>query len=248
MTTVRRLIASALLLAPPAAAVGTARAEPIQAGSTDLYGTATMDLTLLAGTPFNPGTTAVVLAGVSGTGTITLHRDAQSGSTILIPTLSGGLFYGSAPGLGNYVFGKLPPLADADFHGSITNVVQNPSDPGFATGQASSLQSGQFSFTGTSFGFEFLSGPAAGVTLFTDPAAPFSFAAGFDGLPPSSGTVLRNSGPDVLNVLFNGQVVAQSSNRTITLASVPEPSAVALGGLTGLLALAASRVRSRLPR
>jgi hypothetical protein len=221
-------------------------AASIVAGTTDLTGTAIMDLTLLPGTPFNPTGAPIFLSGVSGFGTITLNRDAEIGNTIQIPTLAGGLFYGSYAGLGSYVFGNIPPLTGADFSGVITNVVQNPNDPGYATGQPSSFQSGNFSFTGASFGFEFLSGPAAGVKLFTDPAVPFSFSATFDGLPPSDGTVLVNSGPDALNVLFNGQVVAQSSNRVIDLTGVPEPTSVVLLATGGfVLCCVGSRSRPK---
>jgi hypothetical protein len=210
-----------------------AQAEPIGAGTTVLPGTAIMDLTLLPGTLFNPGPDPITLTGVSGVGEITLDRDAQLGSTITISSLSGG-----------YVFGNIAPLTGADFSGSITNVVQNPSDPGYATGQPSSFESGNFSLGGPSFGFEFLSpGPLQGVTLFTDPATPFSFSSTFDGLPPSAGTILENSGPDALNVIYDGPlsggtpvVVAQSSNRMIVLGSVPEPSSIALlaAGAIGL--------------
>jgi hypothetical protein len=219
----------------------TSRAEPIGAGTTVLPGTAIMDLTLEPGTPFNMTGAPITLTGVSGVGEITLNRDAQVGSTINIPTLAGGMFYGSNAALGSYVFGNIAPLTGADFSGSITNVVQNTSDPGYSTGQVSSFVSGDFSFSGASFGFEFLSpGPFQFVKLFTDPAVPFSFSATFDGLPPSAGTVLVNSGPDALNVLYtdpmSGQsvVVAQSENRTIVLSSVPEPSSIVLLAAGGI--------------
>lgn len=210
--------------------IGVSRAEPIVAGPTILPGIAIQDVTLLPNTPFNPTSTPIVLDDLFGIGFITINRGAQVGSTIPIESLEGGLFHGSHPLLGSYVFGNVPPLTGADFSGVIENVVQDPSDPGFATGDPSSFLSGEFSFGGASFGFEILSGPAAGVKLFTDPDVPFRFAATFDGLPPSAGTVLRNSGPDVLNVLFNGQVVAQSSDRRILLTAVPEPPAFALFG------------------
>src|SRR4029077_13717632 len=105
------------------------------------------------------------------------------GNVINIPTLAGGMFFGSNPNLGSYVFGNIPPLTGADFSGVITNVVQNAADPGFATGQPSSFKSGDFSFGGASFGFEFLTGLAAGLKLVTGPAPPFRFSPTVAGLP-----------------------------------------------------------------
>jgi hypothetical protein len=226
----------------------SSQAANIIAGTTDLPSIAIQDITLLPHTLFNPGSTSILISGVSGLGTITINRDAEVGNTITIASLAGGMYYGSNPLLGSYVFGNIPPLTGADFSGVITNVVQNPLDPGFATGQPSSFQSGDFSFGGNSFGFQFLTGPAAGVTLFTDPSVPFSFSSTFDGLPPSPGTILANSGTDSLNVLFNGQVVAESSNRRIIiLASVPEPGSIFLlaAGLFGLALPRALRATRR---
>jgi hypothetical protein len=236
-------IALTFALAVLVVAARPARGQ-IVAGDTDLTGTARMDLTLLPNTPFNPTSSPITLDGVSGFGTITLHRSAEVGNTINA-TLDGGMYYGSNPALGSYVFGNVAPLTGADFSASIANVLQNPADPGFATGQPSSFQSGDFSLGGASFDFLFLAGPAAGAELFTDPSVPFSFSSHFDGLPPSAGTVLTNSGPDVLNVILPGfGVVAQTFDRTITL--VPEPSSLALCGL-GTLALAGYLRRSRRP-
>ena len=242
MTGFARPIAATLALALSAVAARPAESAFIVAGPTTMNGTATMDLTLLPSTPFNPTTSPILLSGVSGYGPLTINRETQVGSTILISSISGGAYFGSNPNLGTYVFGNIPPLAGSSFTGSITNVVQNAADPGFATGQASSLQSGDFTLGGASFGFQFLSGPAAGVILFTDPAVPFSFTAHFDGLPPSQGTILQGAGTNVLNIFSGGVLVAQSSNRTITLTTVvPEPGSLALSGLG--LALLATRLR-----
>jgi hypothetical protein len=219
-------------------------AGPIVAGTTYLPSIAIQDITLLPNTPFNPTGSAILITGVSGLGSITINRDAQIGNRITIASIAGGQYFGSNPLLGSYVFGNVPPLTGADFSGVIKHVVQNPSDPGFATGQPSSFQSGDFSIGGNSFGFSFLTGPAAGITLFTDPNVPFSFSSTFDGLPPSAGTVLQNSGPDVLAVLFNGIEVAESSNRRIIITSTPEPASLTLCGF-GIVGLVAYTMRRR---
>lgn len=217
------LIVLMTVAAPPAMAV------PIVAGQTVLPSRAIQDITLFPGTPFNPTANPIFINDVFGDGSLIFDRNAQVGSTIVFPSLS-GLYYGSHPMLGDYVFGSISPLTSANFSGSITNVVQNPADPGFATGQPSSFQSGDFSFGGSSFGFEFLTGPAAGIRLYTDPAVPFSFTSAFNGLPPSPGTVLSNSGVDFLNVTFMGTPVGTSSDRRI-IAAVPEPTSMVLVGI-----------------
>lgn len=231
-----RIPVALLLLA--AFAAPSSKADPIVAGTTDLPGTAIMDLTIIGGTQFNPGPTFTIF-GLSGYGSITLNRDTQVGNTIDIPTLAGGMYHGSDPILGDYVFGNVGVLTGADFSGVITNVVQN--DPN--SDQPSSFQSGDFTFGGNSFGFTFLSGPASGLTLYTDPAVPFEFSSTFDGLPPSAGTVLANSGPDILNIFFDGVLVAQSANRRIVLGVVPEPSSCVMLGIGGMVLLGYARRR-----
>ena len=207
----RTLVNSLLCSATSAmilAIASDAGAGPITAGTTYL--------------PLNPGPTFTI-HGVSGIGTIAVDRGTQAGNTIPIIGLSGGQFYGAFSGpyafLGSYVFGNVPPLTGTDFTGSLTNVVQNPD---------SSFKSGDFTFGGNSFGFEFLTGPYAGITLFTDSTVPFQFGASIDGLPPSPGTVLESQGNDVLPVLFGPYEIATSENRTIVLSAVPEPSSFGL--------------------
>ena len=228
------------------AAATPAGATPIVAGSTLLPGRAIQDITLLPMTAFNPYPFSIVISGLYGDGYLLLNRDAQVGSTINIPTLD-GQFFGSNPLLGSYVFGRVGTLTPADFSGSITNVVQNPVDTGYAAGLPSSFASGDLTFGGPSFGFEFLTGPAAGAILYTDTTTPFQFVGTLNGLPPSQQTVLQNSGTDVLNVLFNGEVVAETSNRRIVLAAVPEPSALAMlaSGMIGVGWAARRRIWSR---
>jgi PEP-CTERM motif len=226
-------------------------AEGIIAGTMNLTGTAIQDITLNPGTLFNPGTSAVTLDNVSGFGTITINYNAEDiSNTISFASISGGMFAGSynSPYLpGSYVFGNVPPLTGSDFSGMITNVVQNPSDPGFPTGQPSSFQSGDFSLGGNSFGFTFTSGPAMGITLLTDPSTPFSFSSTFDGLPPSTGTVLESSGTDAIKILFGTEVIGYTSDRRIVIGpagSVPEPSGLILLGM-GVLGLSACVRKSR---
>lgn len=236
---------SALALVAVLATALPAAAAPIVAGSTTLPGRAIQDITLLPGTPFNPGPTPIVIDDLFGDGYLLLNRAAQVGTTIDVPTAD-GVFYGSLPGLGSYRFGRVGVLTTADFDVSITNVVQDPTDPGFAYGSPSSLQSGLYTLGGDSFGFEFLTGPLAGVILYTSAATPFQFQTALDGLPPTDGTVLANSGLDVVDVLFNGVKVGESSDRRIVLDSafaIPEPASLALAavGAAGL----AVRLRRR---
>lgn len=229
------------------AANNTTNAAPIVAGTTLLPTRAIQDITLLANTVFNPTDQDILLDDVFGVGILRLDRAEQSGTTISI-SLSGGAYYGSHPALGDYKFGNVPPYTGADYFADITNVVQDPLNPGYASGSPTSFVSGDFLLGGDSFAFTFLTGPAAGITLITDPSVPFSFTSHFDGLPPSPGTVLTNSGPNFLNVLFNGQVVATSSDRRIVvLSAVPEPSSVALLGVgtAGFLLIARKRTRPR---
>jgi hypothetical protein len=227
--TIRTCRFSLVLLISTAFVAPAAKAGLLVAGSVDMLSVATMDLTLLANTPFNPTGSNIYLTGVSGTGVLTFTYNAETANGQLTGAISGGMYVGSNPLLGNYVFGNVGDLTGSDFNAVINNVVQNSNDPGFATGQASSFQSGQFVLGGDSFGFQFIGGPV----LYTDPTVPFQFTGTLDGLPPSGNASLQNSATDVLNVLFNGQVVAQSYDRTIHFlpSAVPEPASLLMVGI-----------------
>lgn len=209
-------------------ATADANAGMILAGQTTFRAKAIQDITLLGGTTINPGPD-IFFDDLFGIGTATINREAQVGDTINISSLSGWVFFGSSPILGDYRFGIVGDFVGTDYSGQITNIVQDPSDPGFAGGDPSSFVSGDYSVSGPGFAFEFLSGPLAGAIVATDPAQTISFEAQFDGLPPSVGTTIVNSGEEVLNVLFNGELVATSSDRRIVV--VPEPTAIATWAL-----------------
>lgn len=204
----------------------------IVAGQTVVPLRAFMDVTLYPGTPFNPGTENAFIPGVYGDGFFGFDRDAQVGTEINTDFF-GGMFYGSHPALGSYVFGAVGGLSESIYDTRIENVVQDPADPGFATGDPSSFQSGRAVLTGPQFAFEFLTGPAAGAVLFTDTTQNFGFESFYDGLPPSPGTEYTMIGDDALNVLFNGQIIGTSSGRV--LVTTPEPASIALLASLSLL-------------
>jgi hypothetical protein len=192
------------------------QAAPIVAGPTTYPTIAIQDIVLFANTPINPGP-ELVIPGLSGVDVFGINREEQVGSTIEFNSLIGGRYLGSLPGIGDYAFGIVGGLTEADYSGQLTNVVQNPADPGFAAGDPSSFVSGEYYVSGDQFGFEFLTGPLTGVILFTDPTQDFSFVSTFDGLPPSPGTMLVNGGDDVLDVLLGDVIVGTSSNRRIVV-------------------------------
>lgn len=230
----RIILASVLLFALLSAA--PARAALVMSGQTQFYSQAFQDITLLPGTPFNPGTDDFFIPNVVGSGFLTLNRDAQTGTTINIPSLT-GVYTGSNAAFGSFRFGT---LRDAEFSGSITNVVQDENDPGFASGDPSSFQSGDYQVSGDFFEFELLGSGA----FFTTGAVTFNSV--FDGLPPSAGTII-DGGNDAVDIFLGDTRVGYSTNRRIIVTAVPEPSALALAGLASVFGLGGRR-RSRAGR
>jgi hypothetical protein len=201
------------------------RAEPIGGGQVTFNAFAIQDITLLGGTTINPGAEDLILDDIRGFGVAGLNLEAQVGNTIEISSLFGWEFVGSDPQIGDYRFGNIPPFSGTDYSGEFTNVVQDANDPGFATGQFSSFESGDYSVSGDAFAFESLSGSLTGTVLTTDPSQGFTFVSTFDGLPPSPGTELTSAGQ--LNILLGNDVVGYSSDRRIIVTAIPEPSCAA---------------------
>jgi hypothetical protein len=230
---------SSLLIALPA------HAAPIVAGTDLVPSVAVQTIDLLPGTPFNPGTEVLTVI-LTASGGFTLDRQAQTGTTIDF-TIPQAIFSGVLPG-------PLPPLAFDlvagvpglnPTTGQITDVVQNPADPGFPTGNPSSFVSGDFR-ADTFFALLLPIG-----TLYSDPNQAAVFTGALAGLPLPEGTVL--SSPDRLNIYFQmgpgfdptrDPIVAVSYDRTVS--AVPEPSAIVLllGGAGILVTVRRCRPKS----
>ena len=222
---------------------------PITAGQDVIPSIAVQTIDLLPGTPFNP-TGQVVTVILSARGAFTLDRAGQVGSSIGV-TMPQASFQGILPA----------PLLGAPFDliagtnglplpaGSITNVIQDPLDPGFSAGDPSSFVSGDFSIDAA---FALLV-PALGLTLYSDPAEFATFTATLGALPAAPGTVFASSGRiDIYLQLGAGfdtsrdLLVAQSYDRTVTV--VPEPGSIVLGLCGGLAFLVQRRIRHRRSR
>jgi hypothetical protein len=231
------------LLVIMAGMASPARAGGIVAGDTTFLGLAVQDVTVLAGTVFNPGA-GFTLPGLSGEGYFTIDRQAQAGSTIAFTGVD-SVFAGSYAGLGSYTFGAAGAVGVGSFYGTIDNVVQNVNDPGYASGNPSSFQSGDLTVQVPSFYFKL-----AGGTLL-ETGANFTFTATIDGLPPRTPTVLDgtmpvDSVPIYLGDPSNGILVGYSSDRHIYLQGVPEPSSFVLLG-AGAIGLGACIRKRRKP-
>ena len=217
--------------------------DEIQAGPTTFFAQAIQDVTIFSTASINPTGQELFFDDLFGLSMATIIRDEQVGDTIQIAGLDGWVFEGRNA-LGDFRFGIVGPFdGNTDYSGAITDVVQDPSDPGFATGDPSSFVSGDYFITGTGFGVEFTSGPLTGVILITDPGQLFEFESTFDGLPPSPGTLITTTpGSDqVLDIYLsnsNGdliELVGTSSDRRILV--IPEPGSMLIVGLCGIIGL-----------
>jgi hypothetical protein len=217
----RLLIVTALVFVS-----SSAIAAPISMGPTTFRGRAIQDVRILGNTPINPGP-EFIIDDLYGDGYITIGRDTQSGDTIAFTDID-SVFVGTRPELGDFTFGAAGSVGVGSFLGAITNVVQDPSDPGFAAGDPSSLVSGDLEIDFPTFYFRFSNG------LILETGAKITFTASLDGIPPRTPTLLE--GRNVINEIpvymgdpndvANRILVGFSSDRRVEM--IPEPSSMLL--------------------
>jgi hypothetical protein len=233
----RRMWQLTVLILPTVAALTatSVRAAPIVAGEDTVIGIALQSVVLYPGTPFNFGTSPFTVQ-LSATGSFTTIRETQVGTSINISNILAdfkGTLPAPLPALSFDLESGTPELNPTA--GTITNVVQNPADPGFASGNRSSFVSGDFSVDAY---FKLV---VAGVgTLYSDPSNGAVFTTPITGLPYPVGTVFPS--PAAVNIYFElgtspdpstDPVIGQSFDRTVTV--VPEPAtltSLAVGAMT----------------
>jgi hypothetical protein len=141
----------------------------------------------------------------------------------------------------SYTFGTGGDVGIGSFHGSIDNITQNPSDPGFASGDPSSFASGDYTAHITRFYFKL----ADGTILET--GGDYILTAALDGLPPRTTTVLQGSSTDENPIYLgdpsNGILIGYTTNGSIIVAPAPEPSGLVILGIGALVLLGCDRCR-----
>lgn len=162
--------------------VATLMAAPIRGGSASANYRTTYMSRLYPGTPFNPGTDPVEVPG-EATGVLVYEWQDQVGDTIMVEAVSiraSGELPGPPP-IPFELFGGVQEAPElGPWLASYTNVVQDPSDPGYAAGDPSSLVSADYQSTG-----RFFQVLADGTTLYTGPA---ELVGEISGIPAPIGT------------------------------------------------------------
>ena len=182
-------------------------------GQIDRVPTTTSQLiTVLGGTPLNPGPGATSI--VEGDGFVIWSIADEDEVAAEIPfEIIQAEFAGTNP-LGSFVLTSVMTV------GTISNVVKSD-----ASGDRSSFVSGELQATGQ-FVRDITSGPFEGLRLFT--VDPVVYTSTVNGLPFPPGTTLVS--PEPLDVFVNlgaGNIkIAESTNRVVTI--VPEPATIPL--------------------
>ena len=194
-------------------------AAPILGQVDRLPAVSIQDITLLGGTPINPG--PELSFPVEADGFIVWDIADENEAAAEIPfVVSESEFLGVNP-LGRFI------LRSGDLAGTMTNIVKSDN-----SGDRSSFVSADFELSGF-FTRDIVDGPAAGITLFTMDETLFTGTV--TGLPFPVGTTLISPDPIDAFVSINGEAikVVVSSNRTVTI--VPEPNTLVGLGLIGML-------------
>jgi hypothetical protein len=202
-----------------------ADAAPIVASSATQSYINIQQIRLFPGTPFNPGTEPVEFE-LFASGTLTAAWDAQVGNTMQhsVPFVDFvGVFPGNIP---FHIFAGTPDLPATT--GQFSNVVQNPADPGFATGDPSSFVSANY--TSTAYFKQVL---PDGTTVYSDQINPPTFTGTLSALPYPLGQQFTSTGPLNLYVQLgptidqaNDLLIGQSLHSVVEV--VPEPTALSL--------------------
>jgi hypothetical protein len=217
-------------------------AATIVAGQFTVPVSLTQSVELFPGTPFNPGPTPLTLTA-EASGFLTVTYDAQVGTMITTSPFAHltGVFPSPLPPIPYEIFAGTPDLHPS--RGVISGIVQDPTDPGFATGDPSSFVLGAF------IEEAYFKLVVPGATVYSDGAL---FTAHLTGLPYPIGTVF--SSPDRINLYldlptspgvydFAGDlIIGQTFNRQLTV--TPEPSS-ALTALIGMPLLVGRWWRAR---
>lgn len=200
------------------------------------------DLTLIAGTPFNQTSEDIQLLNVAVPGVNRWSRLAQQGDEIRMVS---GEFEGTSshPLLGSFTLRTGESGGFSQMVALLSNVVQDPNHPGFASGDVASVISADIVLTVPDWGVRLND-----LNVDLEVRDPFFFTGSIDGLPPSIGTEIADpfiGVGDQLEVFIAGTdtLVGYSTNRRLVLA-VPEPSA-AFGLVLGAAALIRRRPRRR---
>ncbi|MDC0937246.1 hypothetical protein OAS39_13255 [Pirellulales bacterium] len=158
-------------------------AAPVQGGNASYEYYNSFTTRLFPGTPFNPGSENVDIL-VESTGVIKVVWQEQVGDEInfeIVSIVADGELPGEPPIPFQLLGGVEVTPQLGPFVGTYSQIVQDPNDPGFATGDPSSLVSAEL----------FVAGPYAQVLAdgtFLYGAAPYEFEASITGLPYPIGT------------------------------------------------------------